>query len=107
MKSIHVKECLEKLAEPWQPKEIVKVNDHVVRVALFDGEYHWHKHSEYDELFYVINGRILIEIRNRASILLKAGQLAVVPQGVEHRPLAKEPAHVLLFEPKNLVSTGD
>jgi mannose-6-phosphate isomerase-like protein (cupin superfamily) len=107
LNSIDLKECFKGLDKPWNPREIANVNNHVVRVALFDGEYHWHKHSEYDELFYVLHGRVVIEIRNRSSILLEAGELVVVPQGVEHRPTAQDPAQVLLFEPKDLAHTGD
>ena len=70
MNSIDLKECFKGLDKPWNPREIANVNNHVVRVALFDGEYHWHKHSEYDELFYVLHVRVVIEIRNHGTSLV-------------------------------------
>jgi mannose-6-phosphate isomerase-like protein (cupin superfamily) len=90
----------------WSPVDVAAVNDQVVRAALFDGEYHWHKHSEEDELFLVYKGSIRIELKNEV-IKLDQGQLCVIPKGIEHRPVAEAPSVVLLFEPSVLKSRGD
>lgn len=90
----------------WSPVDVARVNDQVVRAALFDGEYHWHKHTEEDELFLVYKGSIRIELRDEI-IKLSHGQLCVIPKGVEHRPVAEVPSVVLLFEPSVLKSRGD
>lgn len=93
--------------EPWSPIEVARVNDQVVRMALCHGEYHWHRHAEEDELFYVYKGTLVIEMREHTDITLHAGELAVIPKNVEHRPLSHEPTYVMLFEPYALKSRGD
>jgi mannose-6-phosphate isomerase-like protein (cupin superfamily) len=92
--------------EPWSPVDVAVVNDQVVRAALFDGEYHWHKHDEEDELFMVYMGRIRIHLEDEI-VELSEGQLCVVPKGVLHKPEADNPSVVLLFEPSVLKSRGD
>jgi mannose-6-phosphate isomerase-like protein (cupin superfamily) len=93
--------------EPWSPIEVARVNDQVVRMALFLGEYHWHRHTDEDELFYVYRGTLVIEMREHPNITLHEGELAVIPKGVEHRPMSDEPTYVMLFEPHALKSRGD
>ena len=93
--------------KPWSPVEIARVNDFVVRLGLFHGEYHWHKHANEDELFYVYKGSIVLQIESQPDLNLSEGQLAVVPKGVSHRPIALEPSHVLMIEPSLLRSKGD
>jgi len=108
LNKIAIQKEITKLArEPWQPIEITKVNESVVRLAKFQGEYHWHMHKDADELFYVYQGSIKIEIKNQEDVNLKTGELVVIPKGVEHRPVCKEEAYVLLFEPQELKSSGD
>ncbi len=96
----------EEIDEPWSPVDLATVNDQVVRMALFHGEYHWHRHEE-DELFYVYRGEITIGIRGQADIVLGTGEMAVVPRNVEHRPESAGPSSVLMFEPLQLKSKGD
>lgn len=83
------------------------MNDQVVRMALYDGEYPWHKHSNEDELFYVYRGRITIQVKGNPNITLHEGEMAVMPRGVEHSPKSLEPSFVLMFEPQALKSQGD
>jgi quercetin dioxygenase-like cupin family protein len=83
------------------------VNDFAVRLGLFFGEYDWHKHTSEDELFYVYKGKITLEIESQPSLSLSEGQLAMVPRGVKHRPVAPQPAYVLMLEPYLLKSKGD
>lgn len=91
----------------WSPIEVARINDQVVRMALLEGEYHWHKHKNEDELFYVIKGEIVIQLKNEPNITLSEGQMAVVPKGVEHCPKSLQPSYVLMFEPFVLKSKGD
>lgn len=80
---------------------MARVDNYVVRVALFDGEYYWHKHVS-DELFYVYKGRVVIQLRDQPSVTLCKGELVVIPQGVEHCPKSLEPSYVLMFEEEDL-----
>ncbi|ASJ07198.1 mannose-6-phosphate isomerase [Thermococcus pacificus] len=104
---VSLDEKIREITEPWSPVEIARVNDYVVRMALFEGEYHWHKHTNEDELFYVYRGRIVIQLRGQPDITLEEGEMAVVAKGVEHCPKALEPSYVLMFEPAELKSRGD
>jgi len=96
----------DEIDEPWSPVDLATVNDQVVRMALFQGEYHWHRHEE-DELFYVYRGKITIGIRGYPDVVLGTGEMAVVPRNVEHRPESAGPSYVLMFEPLQLKSKGD
>ena len=104
---INLEEKAASIDRPWSPIEIALVNDQVVRMALLEGEYHWHKHSNEDELFYVVKGRIVIQLRNQPDITLNEGEMAVVPKGVEHCPRSVGTSYILVFEPYTLVSRGD
>ena len=89
------------------PIDIVRVNDQVVRMSYLDGEFHWHKHNNQDELFYILKGNLVIQLRNHPDIILSKGQMAMIPKGVEHCPKSIEPTYILLFEPFVLQSQGD
>jgi mannose-6-phosphate isomerase-like protein (cupin superfamily) len=75
-------------------------------MALVEGEYHWHKHANEDELFYVLKGSMVIQLREEPDVSQSAGEMAVVPKGMEHCPKSAEPSHVLMFEPYVLTSRG-
>jgi mannose-6-phosphate isomerase-like protein (cupin superfamily) len=104
---IRLKDKMAKMSQPWSPMELLKVNDQVVRVALFDGMYPWHKHANEDELFYVYKGSIVIQVKGHSTILLHEGEMVVMPKGIEHSPRSLEPSYVLMFEPASLKSQGD
>lgn len=89
----------------WSPKVVARLNDYDVKLVKVQGEFVWHQHDDTDELFLVVTGRLTIEFRDGA-VELGAGQLYVVPRGVEHRPVADELAEVLLLEPAGVVNTG-
>ena len=93
--------------KPWSPIDIIRLNDQVVRMALVEGEFHWHKHANEDELFYVLKGEIIIQLKDQPNIDLNEGEMVVIPKGTEHCPKSSKPAYVLLFEPFILKSVGD
>jgi mannose-6-phosphate isomerase-like protein (cupin superfamily) len=98
-------EKLELVREPWSPKAIAAVNDFLVKVVKLRGEFVWHAHDDEDELFLVLRGTLRMQFRD-GETRVSAGELVVVPHGVEHRPVADEEVHVLLLEPGTTVNTG-
>jgi mannose-6-phosphate isomerase-like protein (cupin superfamily) len=92
--------------EQWSPKIVGEVNDSLVKLVRFQGPFVWHTHEAEDELFLVVKGRFKIILRD-GVVELGEGEFAIVPRGVEHMPVAEEEAHVLLFEPKTVLNTGD
>ena len=103
---INLAEKLASFGERWQPRTVAEFNGHDIMVVKAEGEFVWHKHDETDDLFLVLRGELEIQLRDR-SVLLRPGELFVVPKGVEHRPVAKEEVHLLLIEPSGTPNTGD
>ena len=89
------------------PIDVARVNDQVMRMSYVDGEFHWHKHTDQDELFYILKGKLVIQLKDQPDITLSEGQIAMIPKGVEHCPKSIEPSYVLLFEPFVLQTRGD
>ena len=94
------------LDAPFRPGIVGTLNDYRLAVVKVRGEFVWHKHDDTEDFFLVLSGRLTIQLRDR-DIELSAGELYVVPRGVEHCPRADEEAHVLLIEPRGTVNTGD
>ena len=92
-------------AEPWQPKVVVEMNDYQFKLVRLEGDFIWHAHADTDEVFIVLEGRLRIDFRDGA-VELAAGEMFVVPKGVEHKPFADDEAKVLLVEPRGVVNTG-
>ena len=92
--------------ECWSPKIVGDLNDSYVKVAKFKGEFTWHKHDSEDEFFYVVNGSVTIQLRDK-DVVLNPGEFLIVPKGIEHCPKADEEAHIMLLEPKTTLNTGD
>jgi len=90
----------------WSPKIIGELNDFHVKLAKIKDEFVWHRHDEEDELFLVIKGRLRMKLRDR-DIVVEEGELIIIPRGVEHLPVAQEETHILLFEPKSTLNTGN
>jgi mannose-6-phosphate isomerase-like protein (cupin superfamily) len=106
MKKVDVKEKLSLFNEYWSPKIVGELNGQYIKVAKLKGEFIWHQHENEDELFMVIRGKLTIKMKTQ-DIELTAGQFFIVPSGVEHLPVADEECHVMLFEPKTVVNTGN
>jgi mannose-6-phosphate isomerase-like protein (cupin superfamily) len=92
---------------PWYNQTLVRVNDSVVRVGIFQGEYPWHKHDEEDEFFYVVEGRMVLDVEGQEPMELTERQGISVPAGISHRPRAEERTIVLMVEGAGIVPTGD
>ena len=90
----------------WYNQSLCKVNDSVVRLAVVEGEYHWHKHDADDEFFYVADGELLVDLEDR-TIALGPGQGLVVPRGVTHRTRAPKRTVMLMMENAGIIPTGD
>ena len=106
MDKVNIQEKLAVFHDHWNPRIVGELNGQHVKLVKFQGEFVWHKHDHEDELFLVINGCFRMEFRDRA-IELAEGEFLIVPRGVEHRPVAEEEVHVLLFEPVGTLNTGD
>ena len=103
---INLAEKLASFGERFSPKIVGYLNDYKLEVVKAKGAFVWHSHEETDDFFLVLHGRLTIQLRDR-DVELSAGELFVVPRGVEHCPKADEEAHVLLIEPAGTVNTGD
>ena len=103
---INFSEKLGKFSDHWAPRVIAEMNDYQFKLVKICGEFVWHDHKDTDEAFLVLAGSMEIEFRDGA-VQLQAGEMFVVPKGVEHRPRAASECHVLLIEPRGVVNTGD
>jgi mannose-6-phosphate isomerase-like protein (cupin superfamily) len=103
---VDVQAVADEVTDQWFNQTLCKVNDSVVRMGLIQGEYHWHKHDDLDEFFYVIDGLFLIDLEDK-TISLKPRQGFVVPKGVVHRTRAPEKTMILMVEGEGIVPTGD
>jgi len=100
------KQAAAKLTEFWSPRVIAEVDDAYVKVAKVKGSLAWHSHENEDELFFILKGRLRMEM-DQGTVELKEGEMFVVPKGVRHNPVADEECHVLLIERKSTLHTGD
>ena len=106
MHKVNLAEKLSRFNEHWNHKIVGELNGQHVKLVKFQGEFVWHHHDLEDELFLVLKGRFRMEFRDR-SVLLDEGEFLIVPRGVEHRPVAEEEVHILLFEPIGTLNTGE
>lgn len=106
MERINLAEKFASFHEHWKPKIVGELNGQLVKLVKFTGPFVWHHHDNEDELFYVLKGSFDMEFRDK-TVTLNAGEMIIVPRGIEHRPNAHEEAEVLLFEPASTLNTGN
>lgn len=104
--AINFEEKLARFSEHWSPKNIAQMNDYHFKLVKIQGDFVWHSHSETDEVFIVLEGEMSINFRD-GQVDLAAGEMFVVPKGVEHKPVAENECKILLVEPAGTVNTGD
>jgi mannose-6-phosphate isomerase-like protein (cupin superfamily) len=102
---VNFNDKLSKFNEHWSPKLIGEINDHDMKIAKIQGEFTWHHHEDSDEYFYVVSGTLLIQFRD-GDVTINAGEIIVVPAGVEHKPVAVEECHIVMIEKRGTVNTG-
>ena len=106
IKKVNLQAKLNTFSEHWTPKIVGELNNQFVKIAKLKREFIMHKHEQEDELFYVIDGKLFIELIDK-TIELNAGEFVIIPKGIEHKPYAKEEVSVLLFEPTSTLNTGN
>jgi len=106
MEKVNLSEKFALFSEHWSPKIAGQLNGQHVKLVKFKGPFTWHHHNDEDELFLVIKGSFVMELRDK-NIELKEGEFLIVPRGTEHRPNAAEEVEVLLFEPTGTLNTGN
>ncbi|MFH1227744.1 MAG: cupin domain-containing protein [Planctomycetota bacterium] len=106
MEKVNVAEKFKQVKEYWKPYIVAELNGQQVKIDKLKGEFVWHHHENEDEMFLVTKGRFRMEFIER-HVWIEEGELIVVPRGVEHRPVAEEETHILLFEPASTLNTGN
>lgn len=106
VEKVNLDDKLARFQDLWNPKVVGQVNDFQVKLVKVKGEFVWHRHDAEDELFLVLRGRITVQLRD-GEVEVREGEFVIVPRGVEHRPVAREEASVLLLEPASTVNTGN
>ena len=104
--AINLREKLARFQDYWAPRVVAEMNDVQFKLAKIEGEFVWHAHADTDEVFLVVDGAMRLEFRDKV-VSLAAGEMVVVPKGVEHRPVADRECSILLVEPRGVVNTGD
>ena len=104
--AINFADKLKLFDDQWAPRVINEMNDYQFKLVKVQGDFVWHRHQDTDETFIVLHGELAIDFRN-GRVTMSAGEMFVVPKGIEHKPFAEQEAQVLLIEPKGLVNTGD
>ena len=103
---INLKEKLSKFSDHWSPKVIAEMNNYQFKLVKIKGDFVWHNHGDTDEFFLVIEGEMKIEFKDE-TVILKEGEIFVVPKGVEHKPYAEEECKIMIVEPRGVINTGD
>ena len=106
IKKINISEKLSLFNDYWNPRIVGDLNGHHVKLVNFQGEFVWHKHDHEDELFYVVEGKFIMEFRDKKVELCK-GDFLIVPKSIEHKPVAENEVSVMLFEPSSTLNAGN
>ena len=107
LRVLDVQHLIDATAETWSNQTLCQVGDVVVRLGVMQGEYHWHKHDEQDEFFFVLDGLFRIELDGMDPVELRPRQAFTVPKGLLHRPVVPQRSAVLMIERADIVATGD
>jgi mannose-6-phosphate isomerase-like protein (cupin superfamily) len=103
---INIAEKLSLINEYWSPNIAGELNGQFVKLVKFKGEFTWHHHENEDEMFLVVKGKFRMELKEK-SIDVNEGEYIIIPRGVDHKPVAEEEVHVMLFEPASTLNTGN
>ena len=106
MEVLNLNKKFSKILDLWSPKVIAEMNDYQFKLVKIKDDFTFHKHNETDEVFFVVDGEMFIEFKDK-TLRLKAGEMLVVPKGIEHKPFAKQECKVMLVELKGTANTGD
>ena len=106
MNKVNIEQKLSLFDEQWSPKIVGELNGQYVKLVKFQGPFVWHHHDNEDEMFLVVKGRFRMEYEDHQE-WIEEGEFVIVPRGLEHRPIADEEAHVMLFEPASTLNTGN
>src|SRR5712671_1865588 len=106
METINLKEKFSTFSDHWNQRQLGIINDCAVKLVKVKGEFVWHHHDVVDELFLVVQGRLLLKFRDR-DVWVDEGEFVIVPRGVDHLPVASEETHVLRLEPNSTLNTGN
>ena len=106
IEKINIKEKLSLFRDQWSPKIVGEVNNMHVKLAKLQGEFVWHHHDNEDEMFLVIKGKLRMKLRDR-DVEINEGEFIIIPKSTEHLPVAEEEVHLMLFEPKTTLNTGN
>lgn len=104
--TVNIDEKLAKIDAHWEPKTILEANGLELKAVKVKGEFVWHNHPEGDELFIVVSGDLVIELKDRDAARLGPGDMFVVPRGLDHRPVAEEECRILIMDAAGVVNTG-
>ena len=104
-KPINIRQKLALFDDQWAPRVIAEMNDYQFKIVKLEGDFVWHDHPETDETFFIIEGELRIDFRD-GQVTLSAGELFVVPKGVEHKPYAERQVKLMLIEPRGVLNTG-
>jgi mannose-6-phosphate isomerase-like protein (cupin superfamily) len=103
---INFAEKFAKFSEQWSPKIVAQMNDYHFKLVKVEGEFIWHSHADTDEVFIVLDGQLTIRFRD-GEVILRSGEMFVIPEGVEHKPFADRECRIMLVEPAGTINTGD
>ena len=104
--AVNIADKLKKIAEYWTPKIVAQMNNYHFKLVKCQGDFDWHSHADTDEVFIIIEGEISIDFRD-GKVLLKSGEMLVIPKGIEHKPYAENECKLMLIEPAGTINTGD
>jgi mannose-6-phosphate isomerase-like protein (cupin superfamily) len=106
IEKVNIEEKLNRINDYWNPRIVGELNGQHVKLTKLNGEFIWHKHDEEDEMFLIISGDFIMELRD-GEINVRPGEFIIIPKGVEHRPVARGEVHLMLFEPSSTLNTGN